>query len=45
MILEIANIRIQSGQNAAFEQALQHALASVISQAAEIGRASCRERV
>ena len=34
MILEIADIRIQPGQNAAFEQALQHALASVISQAA-----------
>lgn len=33
MILEIADIRIQPGQNAAFEQALQHALASVISQA------------
>ena len=33
MILEIADIRIQTGQNAAFEQALQQALASVISQA------------
>ena len=33
MILEIADIRIQPGQNAAFEQALQHALANVISQA------------
>ncbi len=33
MILEIADTRIQPGQNAAFEQALQHALASVISQA------------
>ena len=34
MILEIADFRIQPGQNVAFEQAMQHALASVISQAA-----------
>ena len=29
MILEIADIRIQPGQNAAFEAAIQHALATV----------------
>ncbi|MBL8349412.1 MAG: antibiotic biosynthesis monooxygenase [Burkholderiaceae bacterium] len=29
MILEIADIRIQPGQNAAFEEAIQHALATV----------------
>ena len=33
MILEIADIRIQPGQNAAFEAAIQHALATVASQA------------
>ena len=33
MILEIADIRINPGQNAAFEQALQHALTTVASQA------------
>lgn len=33
MILEIADIRIAPGQNAAFETALQHALATVASQA------------
>jgi heme-degrading monooxygenase HmoA len=33
MILEIADIRIASGQNAAFEEALQRALATVASQA------------
>ena len=32
MILEIADIRIAPGQNAAFEAALQHALATVASQ-------------
>ena len=34
MILEIADIRIQPGQNAAFEAAIQHALATVASRAA-----------
>lgn len=34
MILEVADIRIQPGQNAAFEQAIQFALTSVASQAA-----------
>ncbi len=34
MILEIADIRIQPGQNAAFEEAIQRALATVASQAA-----------
>jgi len=33
MILEIADIRITPGQNAAFEEALQRALATVASQA------------
>lgn len=33
MILEIADIRIQPGQHAAFEQAIQHGLATVISKA------------
>ncbi|WP_137891534.1 antibiotic biosynthesis monooxygenase [Ramlibacter sp. 2FC] len=33
MILEIADIRIQPGQQAAFEQAIQHALATVASRA------------
>lgn len=33
MILEIADIRVQPGQQQAFEQALQHALATVASQA------------
>lgn len=33
MILEIADIRIQPGQNAAFEAAIQHGLATVISRA------------
>ncbi|MCE2657986.1 MAG: antibiotic biosynthesis monooxygenase family protein [Rubrivivax sp.] len=33
MILEIADIRISPGQQAAFEQAIQHGLRSVISQA------------
>ncbi len=33
MILEIADIRITPGQNAAFEEAVQHALATVASQA------------
>lgn len=33
MILEIADIRIAPGQNAAFEEALQRALATVASQA------------
>ena len=33
MILEIADIRIASGQQAAFEEALQRALTTVISQA------------
>jgi heme-degrading monooxygenase HmoA len=33
MILEIADIRIVPGQNAAFEEALQRALATVASQA------------
>ena len=34
MILEIADIRIQPGQQAAFEEAIQRAVGSVISQAA-----------
>ena len=34
MILEIADIRIQPGQQAAFEEAIQRAANSVISQAA-----------
>ncbi len=34
MILEVADIRIQPGQNAAFEQAIQFALTTVASQAA-----------
>ena len=34
MILEIADIRIQPGQNAAFEAAIQRALTTVASQAA-----------
>jgi heme-degrading monooxygenase HmoA len=34
MILEVADIRIQPGQNAAFEEAIQRALATVASQAA-----------
>jgi len=34
MILEIADIRIQPGQNAAFEEAIQRALTTVASQAA-----------
>ena len=34
MILEVADIRIQPGQNAAFEEAIQFALTSVASQAA-----------
>ena len=33
MILEIADIRIHPGQNAAFEAAIQHGIASVASQA------------
>jgi heme-degrading monooxygenase HmoA len=33
MILEIADIRIQPGQNAAFEEAIQRGLTSVISHA------------
>ena len=33
MILEIADIRIQAGQQAAFEEAIQHGLATVISKA------------
>ena len=33
MILEIADIRIQPGQQAAFETAIQHALATVVSRA------------
>ena len=33
MILEIADIRISAGQNAAFEIAIQHGLATVASQA------------
>ncbi len=33
MILEIADIRIAPGQNAAFEEAIQRGLATVISQA------------
>ena len=33
MILEIADFRIPAGQNAAFEAALQHGLATVASQA------------
>jgi heme-degrading monooxygenase HmoA len=33
MILELADIRIQPGQSAAFEAALQHGLASVIARA------------
>lgn len=33
MILEIADIRINPGQQAAFEDAIQHALASVASRA------------
>ena len=33
MILEVADIRIQPGQNAAFEEALQYALTTVASQA------------
>ena len=33
MILEIADIRINPGRNAAFEAAIQHGLASVISRA------------
>ncbi len=33
MILEIADIRIAPGQNAAFEEAIQRGLASVISRA------------
>ena len=33
MILEIADIRIHAGQNAAFEAAIQHGIASVASKA------------
>lgn len=33
MILEIADIRIPAGQNAAFEAAIQHGIATVASQA------------
>jgi len=33
MILELADIRIQPGQNAAFEEAIQRGLATVIGQA------------
>ena len=33
MILEIADIRIHPGQNAAFEEAIQHGLATVASRA------------
>jgi heme-degrading monooxygenase HmoA len=33
MILEIADIRIQAGQQAAFDEAIQRGLATVISQA------------
>jgi heme-degrading monooxygenase HmoA len=33
MVLEIADIRIQPGQNAAFEEAIQRALQTVMSQA------------
>ena len=33
MILEIADIRIQPGQQAAFEEAIQRAIASVVSKA------------
>ena len=33
MILEIADIRIPAGQNAAFEAAVEHGLATVASQA------------
>lgn len=33
MVLEIADIRIQSGQNAAFEEAIQRGLQTVVSQA------------
>ena len=34
MILEVADIQIQPGQNAAFEEAVQYALTTVASQAA-----------
>jgi len=33
VILELADIRIQPGQNAAFEAAIQHGIASVVSRA------------
>lgn len=33
MILELADIRIHPGQNAAFEEAIQHGLKTVISEA------------
>ncbi len=33
MILELADIRIQPGQNAAFEEAIQRGLTTVVSQA------------
>ena len=33
MILEIADIRIAPGRNAAFEQAIQHGLSTVVSRA------------
>jgi heme-degrading monooxygenase HmoA len=33
MILEVADIQIPRGQNAAFEEAIQHGLATVVSQA------------
>jgi heme-degrading monooxygenase HmoA len=33
MILEIADIRIQAGQQAAFEQAIQHGLTTVVTKA------------
>ena len=42
MILELADIRIQPGQQAAFEEAIQRGLATVIGRAQgmkEIGRA------
>jgi len=50
VILEIADIRIQPGQNAAFEAAIQHGLATVATRAkgfkgAKVNRGiECKER-
>ena len=45
MILEVADIHIHSGQQAAFEAAIQHGLATVISQARGYLRSTVRHGI